>query len=289
MSQTAQNNTPQTVRHIGILLGDLGKLNIPVLKYLVLQINSLQQTFEYEFLPPNYSDEFLQKLSNQATANRKEIRAAIPSFLDRYRRSLQAEITDYRIGDAEIPEYFILITLACFNDNYYSLRQESLSILALGNWRHSKVTPSLIEFILTLVVREAVAIVCPPLRGSVHLGTRGCICDFTDNLSDARTKVLSGFVCNYCSGRLEAEGFNQLPHELMHILKKDWLGKPTNPNTPAAIVSNLGYNLFITKGLTTTLGERIKAVLTEEVLKQFIAIIVAILIAYLLLRFGLKQ
>ena len=65
--------------------------------------------------------------------------------------------------------------------------------------------------------------------------------------------------------------------EFMHILKKDWLGKPADPNTPAGIASNLGYNLFITKGLTTTLGERIKAVLTEEVPKQFIAIIVTII------------
>ena len=123
------------------MLADLGKLNIPVLKYLVLQINSLQQTFEYEFLPTNFIDEFLQKLSNQTTVNREEIRAAIPSFLDRYRKALQAEITGYRIRDAEIPEHFILITLACFDDKYYSLRQGGLSIIALGNWKRWMAPP----------------------------------------------------------------------------------------------------------------------------------------------------
>jgi hypothetical protein len=47
--------SPQQIWKIGILLGDLGKFNASVLKFLVLQMNTLQQTFEYEFYKCDYS------------------------------------------------------------------------------------------------------------------------------------------------------------------------------------------------------------------------------------------
>jgi len=194
----------------------------------------------------------------------------------------------------ELPTgHFILLSMACFNDNYYTTRKNGLAILALGNWEASMAPPSLIEFIYTLILRESVAFISSSLSGSVHLGTKGCLCDFTASLSEVRLKVLNGFVCSYCRAALQSDGFALLPDELVHILGKDWIGTSTDPRTPAGIAANLGYNLFITKGLTTTRRERIRTLLTEEVLKQFIAnvgaIITGILIAYLLIRFGLKR
>ncbi len=257
MNQTAQITTPQNARRIGVLLAGPGKLNVAVLKYLILHINTLQQTFEYEFLPTDDSDEFLQKLSTQTTVDRVEIAAGVHPFLQRHKQFLKEEIMGYDIRDTAIPDNLIIITMTRFEDRYYSTRIDNLSILALGYWERWMAPPSIIESILTLVVQELIGIVCPPLSGSAHLGTKGCICDFTANLADARIKVLSGFICHYCRSKLDAAGFNQLPDELAHVLKKDWLGEFTNPNSPAGIASKLGYDLFITKGLTTTLWERI--------------------------------
>ncbi len=251
MSNLTETSTKREVKQFGILLADLGKLNVSALEYLVLHINTLQQTFEYEFLPSG-DGEFLQRLSPQTTISPEEIIDGVRPFLKRYQQFLKEEINGYNIKDTAIPDDFILITMARFKNNYYSLRESHLSILALSNWKRWMAPPSIIESILTQVVRETVSIVCPPLNTSVHLGTKGCICDFTANLYEARIKVLGGFVCHYCRAELEAQGLPKFSDELEYILRREWLGGSNDPRTPAGIASNLGYNLFITKGLTTT-------------------------------------
>jgi hypothetical protein len=117
------------------------------------------------------------------------------------------------------------------------------------------------------------------LRGSVHLGTKGCLCDFTFNLDDVRIKVLSAFVCSYCSQALSAEGHPALPAEIRTVLGKQWLGRRDDPASPSGIVSKLGYDLFTTKGLTARWHERLLAGVQEEGAKQLVAVAGAILIA----------
>ena len=116
MNQTAQITTPQNARRIGVLLAGPGKLNVAVLKYLILHINTLQQTFEYEFLPTDDSDEFLQKLSTQTTVDRVEIAAGVHPFLQRHKQFLKEEIMGYDIRDTAIPDNLIIITMTRFED-----------------------------------------------------------------------------------------------------------------------------------------------------------------------------
>jgi len=293
MRDASDVSTPQKVKRIGIILADMGKVNVPVLKFLILHMNTLQQTFEFEFLP-TCKDEFLQKLSKQTSVNRNEIKGAVPSFLDRYQKYLQEEVAAYRIKDIELPtDHFILLSMACFNDNYYTTRKNGLAILAPGNWEASMAPPSLIEFICTLILRESVAFISTSLSGSVHLGTKGCLCDFTASLSEVRLKVLNGFVCSYCRAALQSDGFAILADELVYILGKDWIGTSTDPRTPAGIAANLGYDLFITKGLKASKWEIMLTLLQQEGVKQLISIIGAvlqfILIALLILWLGLKR
>ncbi len=293
MRDASDVSTPQKVKRIGIILADMGKVNVPVLKFLVLHMNTLQQTFEFEFLP-TYEDEFLQKLSKQTSVDRNEIKGAVPLFLDRYQKYLQEEVAVYRIKDMELPtDHLILLSMACFNDNYYTTRKNGLAILALGNWEASMAPPSLIEFIYTLILRESVTFISSSLSGSVHLGTKGCLCDFTAPLSEVRLKVLNGFVCSYCRAALQSDGFAILADELVHILGKDWIGTSTDPRTPAGIAANLGYDLFITKGLKASKWEIMLTLLQQEGVKQLISIVGAvlqiILIALLILWLGLKR
>ncbi|SRR5258708_2912714 len=293
MRDASDVSTPQEVKHIGIILADMGKVNVQVLKFLVLHMNTLQQTFEFEFLP-TYEDEFLQKLSKQTSVDRNEIKGAVPLFLDRYQKYLQEEVAVYRIKDMELPtDHLILLSMACFNDNYYTTRKNGLAILALGNWEASMAPPSLIEFIYTLILRESVTFISSSLSGSVHLGTKGCLCDFTAPLSEVRLKVLNGFVCSYCRAALQSDGFAILADELVHILGKDWIGTSTDPRTPAGIAANLGYDLFITKGLKASKWEIMLTLLQQEGVKQLISIVGAvlqfILIALLILWLGLKR
>jgi hypothetical protein len=288
MSTSPEVKSPQQIWKIGILLGDLHTFNIPVLKFLVLQMNTLQQTFEYEFLPVNHEDKFLQKLSYRSSVNREELRKEVGAFRDRYQEYLSKEIEGYNVKDKQIPTYHVLVTLACFQDNYYSMVEKGLVILALGNWKRYMAPPSIVEFILILIVRHSVGSICIPLRGSVHFGTKGCLFDFTPSLDEVRLKILSGFICSSCRSTLISEGFHKVPEELTYVLKKDWLGKANEPEKPAGIAANLGYDLFTTKGPQPTIWETAKKTLQEEWVKTLLTILGAIVLAALLLWFRLK-
>lgn len=262
----------QQVQKIGILLGDLRKFNISVLKFLVLQMNMLQQTFEYEFLPIDHEDTFLQKLSYQSSVDREALRQKVGAFRDCYREYLEKEIEGYKVKDKQVPTYHILVTMACFQDGYYSMVENGLVILALGDWKRYMAPPSIVEFILTLIIRHSVSSICTPLRGSVHFGTKGCLFDFTASLDEVRLKVLSGFICSSCRSTLISAGFNQVPEELSRVLKKDWFGKANEPEKPAGIAANLGYDLFTTKGPQPTVWETLKKTLQEEWVKSLLAL-----------------
>jgi len=280
-------HSQKRVGRIGILLIGLEKANIPALQFLVLQMNLVQHAFEYEFLPFDLNDEFVKELSSRSPIDREAIRAAVPSFIDRYQSYLQDEVTAYGLEEASA-DCYVLVTMARFSDNYYNMRRQCVSVVALGNWERSMAPPSIMEFILTLIIREAVASVSPALSGSVHLGTKGCLFDFTASLSDVRLKVLNGFICSYCREALRRDGLSDLADELTPVLGKQWLGESTDPNSPAGITFKLGYSLFTTKGFEAASWEKFLATIQNEGVKQLIAIVGGLILAGLLLWLGLK-
>jgi hypothetical protein len=302
--------TTKRVTRIGISVGRVPALNASALRFLVLHMNCLQTTFEFEFLPsaPEFlcpflpgeyeffpsspQDDFCLMLSGKAPVDGDKIRAEAPLFLHNYREFLTEEMTVFRIKEP-LPDHIVLLTFAHLHNNYYTLRLRGLSILAMGNWERYMAPPSILEFILTLILREAVAVVSPSLRGSVHIGTKGCLLDFTTWLNEVRFKVLQGFVCNYCRRMLDHDGFPGLADELVRVLRKDWLGKSSDPTSPAGITSNLGYDLFLTKGLESTVWESFGAWLQKDGVPEFLklvgTIIGGIILAIILLWLGIKQ
>jgi hypothetical protein len=292
-------------KRIGILLGRVPQLNTSALRFLVLQMNTLQKSFEYEFLPtaPEFQckylpgeyeflpttpqDDFCLMLSTNSLVDKEVIRATAPMFLETYRRHLQALIDEYQLRES-LPDYFVLITMARFSDEYYSMRVPGLSILAFGNWERSMAPPSILEFILTAILRESIAVVSPSLRGSIHLSTKGCLLDFTPSLDEAKFKVLGGFICSHCSKALETEGLNGVQQDLSKLLSKDWLGKSDDPQAPAGIISNLGFDLFLTKGLRPSFRERLSGAIEQEGVKELLKFISALLVAAALFWLGLK-
>ncbi len=276
----------RTPRRIGLLLC-ARDVNEAALSFLVLCMNCQQTSFQYEFLPFEPDDEFLTPLYNGLELDRDDVRAKARAFGQRYRDYLGGLSERHRLREPP-PGYFVAITTARFTDNYYSMREGDLSIIALGNWKRGMAPPSLLEFVLTLLVRESVAAASRSLRSSIHLGTKGCLFDFSRSLSDVRQKVLNGFVCAYCRAALEADGLPELADELEVLLRRQWLGTPIEPNTPAGIVSNLGHDLFVTKGLKATRWEALKSTLRQESATQMVRIAGVLLVAVLLVVLGLK-
>jgi hypothetical protein len=72
--------------------------------------------------------------------------------------------------------------------------------------------PSLVEFIITLVL-SASADTLPGTEDLTHLGTKGCLFDFNENLSNARFMALQGFICESCRLKLNQAGYPQLADE----------------------------------------------------------------------------
>src|SRR5262249_15595275 len=155
------------------------------------------------------------------------------------------------------PEKFVLLTLARFTNNYYSVYIPGIRVLALGDWESYMAPPSLLEATVTLVLRQAVGLVSPSLSGNVHLGTKGCLFDFVNSLDEAKFKTLHGFVCSECRSALREEGHESIVEEISHASDTcKWLGKSEDPTTPAGIVAKLGYDLFLTRGVSPTIWEK---------------------------------
>lgn len=287
MSVQSQISLPVS---IGILLGDLGEVNTVALKYLIVHLNTLQTDFEFEFFLADRHDPVLKLTSKKREIERGRLRAELPDFLKRTQAFLSDFTEGYKLSQTAVPDKFILLTMARFNDGYYSVRVAGMTVLALGNWQRHLAPPSLLEFFVTLILRQAVSLVSPSLMGSVHLGTKGCLCDFTPSLEDVRLKALQGFICSDCQASLITDGHPQLAEHLIVVLDTSkWLGKTEDPTTPAGIVSSLGYDLFKTKGVKPSFWEKTQAILREEGFKELIKLVGGITLAALLLWLGLKK
>lgn len=181
------------------------------------------------------------------------------------------------------PYCFQIISEARFRDNYFYTSNGFISIIALGDWKRWMAPPSILEFIQVLVLQSALLTLGANLH--THLGTRGCLMDFSARLSDARQKVLAGNICHECSTIISEHGYPGLVDELRPLLSKDWLGNSTDPTSPAAIISKLKHDLFITKGLEPSLLERARMSLMQEGFKQIptiIGLVVAAIVISLL-------
>ncbi len=273
---------------VGVILADLGNLNVTALKYLVVHLNTLQSSIEFEFLATVSDDPVLAMLSAGKLVDREHCRSLLSSFHERIISQFKKEQAEYDLADRSLPNNFAIISLAKFSDEHYGLKSGPIQVQALGNWERSMAPPSILEFIIVLLMRQAASFLVPRLGKSFHLGTKGCLFDFTADLGEARFKALQSFVCSACREEMNGAGHPNVANDIARVLDLSWLGLPTDPHCPAGIVAKLGYNLFLTKGIEPTLWENVRSILRDEATKEFVKLLFAILLALLLFRLGLK-
>lgn len=273
------------ISRVGIIFGDLKGLEVSALSFLILHLNVLQNQFEFEILPKDSENPLVKALNTKEEISRVKVYELMNDFPIDYTSYIEENILSYQCSE-RAPENYVVITMARFSDNFYSLRKNKLSILAMGNWERIMAPPSIVEFILILLVREVVAFISPTLYGHVHLGTKGCLFDFTMKLNEVRYKVLNSFICNYCREALKNDGYPDLAKQLECILGKHWLGNPDKHESPASITRKLGYDLFLTKGIKPTAWENVVQVLSKEGVKQVLTIIGTVAAAALIFILG---
>lgn len=273
-----------------MVLADLGKLNVIALKYLITHLNTLQHCFEFEILYANTEgDPLLNLLRDGETVDRNKCRDMLDDFAARIKAQISKDQQDYDVADKSLPQGFVVITMARFSDEHYGLKRKEVQIQALGNWQRSMAPPSIFEFIVALLLRQAASFAAPSLSKSVHLGTKGCLFDFTADLGEARYKALQAFVCSVCRERLHGDGAVQIADDVVKVLSMDWLGKLDDPRCPAGIVKKLGYDLFLMQGIKPTPLERIRGILLDEGMKEFVKLTFAVILTAFLIWLGLKK
>jgi hypothetical protein len=271
---------------IGIVLcDDIAEPAAPALKFLLLQLNTLQSTFEYQFLPVPYN-ELLNRLASGEPIERSDVDGELPRFAKTYSDFLKRRATDYELP-AVLLDQILVVSRATFRDRYYVTGSEDVTILALGNWERVMAPPSLVEFIVTLALSASVDTL-PLADDPTHLGTKGCLFDFNENLLNARFMSLQGFICQSCRGELDKAGYPRLADELTKILDKRWMGTSTDSSSPAGITAKLGYDLFLTKGLVPRFRERFLSNIEQEGIKALIKFIGEIILAGALIYLGWK-
>lgn len=273
---------------IGVIVPLRPKLNRSALRSIVLAMNKEQGMLQFEFYDPDPECPLVMMVSGRNLVDRMKLKELLPGFVRDLRDDLAARRGWFGLAE-DVPERYVIVSQCIFTDNFFSTRKGSCSVLALGNWRRHMAPPSLFEFVQVLLVREAVAALCPSLSGSVHLGTKGCLMDFTPSLSEVRQKVLAGYICRYCREQMLADGQPQLPDVVSSLVDRQWLGSPADPRTPAGVAANLGVNLFVVKGLRATAYEKILTTLREESIKQVAVAAGLVLAAAAIVLLGIKS
>jgi len=258
-------------------------------KYFLLLLNHLQSTFEYEFLDRPEKNELLTKLASQDEADADSIRGQLGTVRESVIGAYQETLVENDLPQPKF-EQLIIISAIRLTNLHYLLRREKTSLIALGAWDREMAPPSMIEFLQLLVVRASYSALEGATWNSIHLGTRACIFDFTDNLSDTRLMALVGNgLCSECERAVERDGHSGAADEIIAIARRQWVGSRNTPGTPAAIMAALGYDLFLTKGFSPALSERIGQLLKEDVVKELIKAIYVVLIAGAIFYLGWKR
>ena len=273
---------------IGILICLPNKKNYDALKFLILYQNSIQESVEFNILPyPDFKNPF-DNLFSKKPIEREETLNQLTSYKTSLLKWLDSRAKGYELSPDKL-DGIIVISTAKFSDNYYSTGIGNMEILALGNWERYMAPPPLYEFILTQLVSITADIACEENFPRRHHTTKGCIFDFCSNLSEAKFKSLSGRICSECQEIITKNCNSKLLIDLQLLLKKNWLGKVQEPSYASITSKKLGYDLFHTKGISPTLGEKIRETLQDEIVKIIFKLIATLLIAALLLWLGLKN
>lgn len=273
---------------IGILLSPLKSTKLEsALKYLVLAQNTFQKSIEFIFLPEQPESDFLEYLALKKPISYYKVMNDASIFLRDYWDWVAKEARVYNLAPEErIP--LIFISNATFDNDYYVAGLDDWGIIALGNWKRYMSPPSILEFFMILIVERSVKFVCGKNWPGDHLTTRGCLFDFTPELTDARYLILTGFICNRCRKILSELFSEEFIDDIELLISKKWIGSREEHTSIATNTKKLGYDLFLTKGIKPTIFERLAILLEEEGVKTIMQILASIAIAGLLVWIGLK-
>lgn len=282
----SQNRKPTRV---ALVLAGFPLEKATAFKYFLLLLNRLQTTFEFQFHDPPADDPLVSMLAGKERLDADEIRPRLLDFAKQLKADFENNVQAFDLSSTYVSQ-IIILSRATLTNLHFLIRRNQVSLLALGEWDRSMSPPSAAEFLQVAVLRAAYSAMEGGVWNTIHYGTRACVFDFTDNLEDTRLMTLVGLgVCSECREALVADGYPEAPDEIRRIVERSWLGNRSIAGTPANIMAQFGYDLFFSKGFTSTRRERLLQFLEEDAAKELIKVLFGLLLAGLLLWLGLRK
>ncbi len=203
------------------------------------------------------------------------------------RRYVDREVRTEDLETTTVPAKWIIFTETRFLNNYYSSSTDDLVVVSLGRWRTAMAPPSALEFILRMTqAATAEFFLGVP---SEHYFTKGCLFDYNEYIQDARLMVLVGDVCESCRRTAIEAGREAELVALLSIIDHTWIGDTTKSDSVASVLKKVfDYDLYVSRGLSANRLETFWDNVTSSSTQEFIRLLAAVLLAYLLLKFGLK-
>jgi hypothetical protein len=257
--------------------------------YLVLSQNLIQKSIEFSIVDfDNICSEFInEKITSCEPVNDEEFCEIAKECCEIATKYSVKEWEEYTAPIEKNLKWFI-ITETAFEGGFYVGANSDipdLLALSLAQWKSKMAPPSILEFIL----RESQAGVLGFLSDYSHFQTKGCIGDFCENLEDARNHVLVGNICERCGKEMEKIYGPEFLCDLKKLLTTSWIGSMDDTTSVASILKKVyGYDLYMTKGLSPKLHERVKGVLISAGTTEIIKIIIWLIVGLLLVRLGIK-
>lgn len=265
------------------------KLDEAACSLLLLSQNSQQNILEFEIHYPQAEAVILKnKVALKTPIAREEMLKACKEIAEYYDIWVAQNVPLVFKARPEMGNKSIFITEVPLEGNFYSKHEGDVAVISIAGWNENIAPPSVVEFILRIVQRNAISFLWTPYMRS-HYATRGCIFDFNQNLLDTKNKILLSYICEDCcveiARRLDEESLDNIKQ----MVDLKWVGEVDKSGSIANILKkSFKYDLELTKGLRPTWRERASELLQTALIQQPIAIIVAIVIAVLLFIFQLK-
>ncbi len=272
---------------IAIAFLDCPQLNKDAVTYLLLCQNTVQEVYEFSVFDLDaYPEQLkLDPIDLRTPISDEKYAARANEAISKLKKFVSKEMNAYT-APLDPRTQWLIITQIPFKGDFYMGGTETLPVMSIATWRRSMAPPSLIEFILR---QSHVAILDLLDLGINHYETRGCLGDFNDNLADAKQHVLIGHVCSDCQQKVVEKHGGEALTALKKLADRSWIGSDASPTTVASIMKKtFAYDLYLTKGYAASITEKARDLLMTEGAKEFIKIASAIILAWALIKFGLK-
>jgi hypothetical protein len=244
------------------------EFNLLALKYFLLSLNKVQHSYEFTF--PDFVD--------------------APSFEGHF--TTEAILNDFFqivLKSGEKPDYWILITKASLEGNYFSVSTGNISIITTFGWQKYFSPPSLFEYLLNSSV-ACLLNMHPRLHLSFHSETRGCPLDYTRLKSEDRVDIAMGYICDADRDRITKSLGKSALLDYESMLNRKWIGAIAELHSVAYDLKRyFKFDIEKDSGLKKSVVEKMLDTLYDVPAKVLVLIAGAIVTAIAAILFGVKK